>query len=50
MLKDNMFSSVFNWFYEPFSFAFMQQALYTALLVSIVCALLSCYLVLKVGR
>ncbi len=47
MLKDNMFSSVFNWFYEPFSFAFMQQALYTALLVSIVCALLSCYLVLQ---
>ena len=47
MLKDNMLSSVFNWFYEPFSFAFMQQALYTALLVSIVCALLSCYLVLK---
>ncbi|TNH06352.1 metal ABC transporter permease [Testudinibacter sp. TR-2022] len=42
-----MLEAIFNWFYEPFTFAFMQQALYTALLVSIVCALLSCYLVLK---
>ncbi|MGR3808852.1 metal ABC transporter permease [Pasteurella testudinis] len=40
-------NALFNWFYEPFSFAFMQQALYTALLVAVVCALLSCYLVLK---
>ncbi|MGR6982213.1 metal ABC transporter permease [Testudinibacter sp. P27/CKL/0425] len=38
---------MFNWFYEPFSFAFMQQALLTALLVAVVCALLSCFLVLK---
>ncbi|KGQ70757.1 iron ABC transporter permease [Chelonobacter oris] len=42
-----MLSTLVNWFYEPFSFPFMQQALYTALLVAVVCALLSCYLVLK---
>lgn len=42
-----MLDIFFNWFYEPFTFAFMRQALYTALLVAVVCALLSCYLVLK---
>ncbi|MGV6989827.1 metal ABC transporter permease [Testudinibacter sp. P80/BLE/0925] len=40
-------AELFNWFYEPFSFEFMRQALLTALLVAVVCALLSCYLVLK---
>ncbi|WP_408021816.1 metal ABC transporter permease [Spirabiliibacterium falconis] len=38
---------MFNWFYEPLSYPFMQQALLTALLVAFVCAVLSCYLVLK---
>lgn len=42
-----MLEAIFNWFYEPLSFPFMQQALVTALLVAFVCALLSCYLVLK---
>ncbi|MBE2896284.1 metal ABC transporter permease [Pasteurellaceae bacterium HPA106] len=42
-----MFDAIVNWFYEPLSFPFMQQALVTALLVAFVCALLSCYLVLK---
>ncbi|WP_338082310.1 metal ABC transporter permease [Eikenella glucosivorans] len=36
-----------NWFAEPLSFPFMQNALLTALIVSITCGLLSCYLVLK---
>lgn len=36
-----------NWFAEPLSFPFMQHALLTALVVSTVCGILSCYLVLK---
>lgn len=38
---------VINWIVEPLSFVFMQQALITALAVGVVCAVLSCYLVLK---
>ncbi|MDH2927686.1 metal ABC transporter permease [Lonepinella koalarum] len=36
-----------NWFAEPLSYPFMQMALFTAIIVAIVCAILSCYLVLK---
>ncbi|QIW15955.1 iron ABC transporter permease [Pasteurellaceae bacterium RH1A] len=36
-----------NWFSEPLSYPFMQNALITALFVAIICAILSCYLVLK---
>lgn len=36
-----------TWLTEPLSFAFMQQALIAALLIALVCALLSCFLVLK---
>lgn len=35
------------WFSEPLGFTFMQNALLTALTVAIICAVLSCYLVLK---
>ncbi|EFL79566.1 metal ABC transporter permease [Actinobacillus pleuropneumoniae] len=35
------------WFVEPFAFEFMQTALFTAVLVASVCAILSCYLILK---
>ena len=35
------------WFSEPLAFPFMQNALFTALIVAIICAVLSCYLVLK---
>lgn len=38
---------MFNWIIEPLSFSFMQDALITALTVGAVCAVLSCYLVLK---
>lgn len=38
---------MFNWIIEPLSFGFMQDALITALAVGAVCAVLSCYLVLK---
>lgn len=38
---------MFDWLLEPLQFEFMQNALLTALIVSIICALLSCYLVLK---
>ena len=38
---------MFDWILEPLQFEFMQNALLTALIVSIICALLSCYLVLK---
>lgn len=37
----------FAWVIEPLSFPFMQHALITALAVGLVCAVLSCYLVLK---
>ncbi len=36
-----------NWFFAPFTYPFMQNALWTALIVAIICAVLSCYLVLK---
>ena len=38
---------MFDWLLEPLQFEFMQNALLTAFIVSIICALLSCYLVLK---
>ena len=40
-------NAIYQWFTEPFAYPFMQNALFTALLVSIICAMLSCYLVLK---
>ena len=40
-------SEIFTIFAEPFQFDFMQNALLTALVVAVICALLSCYLVLK---
>lgn len=36
-----------EWITEPFAYPFMQNALFTAMVVSSVCAILSCYLVLK---
>lgn len=36
-----------DWLIEPFAFAFMQRALIIGLVVGVVCAALSCYLVLK---
>ncbi|MEJ2228629.1 MAG: metal ABC transporter permease [Alphaproteobacteria bacterium] len=36
-----------NWIIEPFTYPFMQRALLVALMVAVVCAVLSCYLVLK---
>jgi len=38
---------VLAWFTEPFAYDFMQRALLVSLLVGAVCAVLSCYLVLK---
>ena len=38
---------VITWFTDPFAYEFMQRALIVALLVAAVCAVLSCYLVLK---
>ena len=40
-------SAIYQWLTEPFAYPFMQNALITALLVSVICAMLSCYLVLK---
>ena len=40
-------NAIYQWFTEPFAYPFMQNALITALLVSVICAMLSCYLVLK---
>lgn len=38
---------MFEWLFEPFSFPFMQRALIIGVMVSTVCAVLSCFLVLK---
>lgn len=38
---------IYDWLAEPFSYPFMRNALYTAIIVAMICALLSCYLVLK---
>jgi len=40
-------TEMFAIFVEPFQFTFMQNALLTALVVAVICAILSCYLVLK---
>ncbi len=39
--------AVISWFTDPFAYEFMQRALLVSLLVAAVCAVLSCYLVLK---
>lgn len=39
--------SLISWFLEPLVYPFMQNALLTALIVALICAVLSCYLVLK---
>ncbi|MCF8476071.1 MAG: metal ABC transporter permease [Pseudolabrys sp.] len=39
--------AIFDWFVVPLSYPFMQRALIVSLLVAAVCAVLSCYLVLK---
>ena len=40
-------TNIINWLAEPFTYPFMQNALLTALVVAIICAVLSCYLILK---
>lgn len=40
-------ATLYQWFAEPLSYPFMQYALAIALVVGTVCAILSCYLVLK---
>ncbi|OOF58770.1 metal ABC transporter permease [Rodentibacter myodis] len=40
-------NNLLNWFAEPLQYPFMQNALATALIVAVICAILSCYLVLK---
>lgn len=40
-------SELFNFFIEPFQLELMRRALYAAIVIAIVCALLSCFLVLK---
>lgn len=42
-----MFDAVIAWFSEPLAYPFMQQAMIIAPIIAIVCATLSCYLVLK---
>ena len=40
-------NAIYQWFAEPLAFPFMQQALIIGLVVAVICATLSCYLVLK---
>lgn len=42
-----MMDKLYNWFIQPFSFEFMEMALYAAIVIGVVCAILSCFLVLK---
>ncbi|WP_411569401.1 metal ABC transporter permease [Serratia sp. UGAL515B_01] len=38
---------LYQWFSEPFAYPFMQRAIIAAIVTGVVCAILSCYLVLK---
>lgn len=40
-------NALIYWFVEPFSHSFMQHALLASLVIGVVCAVLSCYVVLK---
>lgn len=40
-------NALINWFIEPLSHTFMQHALIAAVVIGVVCAILSCYVVLK---
>lgn len=42
-----LLDSILNFFIEPLSFAFMQRALAMILIISVVCAIFSCFLILK---
>lgn len=42
-----MFEAMQLWFNEPLAYPFMQRALLVGIVVAVVCAILSCYLVLK---
>jgi manganese transport system permease protein len=42
-----MLDILWSWFVEPFQYGFMQTALGISAFVGVVCALLSCYLILK---
>src|SRR5690606_31702373 len=44
---DGSMSTVYGWIAGPLSYPFMQQALLVSVMVAAVCAVLSCYLVLK---
>lgn len=39
--------NIIDWIAEPFQYQFMLNALFTTLIVAVICAILSCYLVLK---
>lgn len=39
--------ALYQWFAEPLAFPFIQQALVIGIVVALICAVLSCYLVLK---
>lgn len=43
----SLVNMILDWVFVPMSYAFMQRALVIALLVGAVCAILSCYLVLR---
>ncbi|MFZ7202919.1 metal ABC transporter permease [Avibacterium avium] len=36
-----------NWWFEPLSYPFMQNALFMGLIIAVICAVLSCFLILK---
>ena len=42
-----MFEALLNWFVAPFQYPFMRTALGVSMFVGVVCATLSCYLILK---
>lgn len=43
----NIMTAIWDWFAAPFQYAFMQTALGVSVFVGVVCAVLSCYLILK---
>src|SRR5699024_4938112 len=45
--QEGTIMTVINWLIEPLAFPFMQRALLAAIAVGVVCALFSCFLILK---
>lgn len=46
-MNNDFLSTVWHWFYDPMQFQFMQRAVLTSAFIGLVCAVLSCFVILK---